>query len=320
MTDAVRPADYLAYREAALGLLGRGDASHALEEFGLGQLLEEAGPDDDLTPVYAFLEAQGYLGAATPALGRLGLVGVREVASAGGQPVLGTELGASQLVAVAGLQPGHVVVVDLHGSGLVVAHDYRARATGQPAIADDYVSVVDIDRTTATTLVAEEAMNGRRAQLRARLQLGIAAELLGLVDRIFEDALAYAQQRVQFGRRIGSNQAMQHLLAWAATERHQLICLLDIAVATEQRGAIDAGLSAATKAMAGQVFHAVVQAATQTTGAIAFTAEYSLSRLHLRGLALDHIAGSSADLIADMGRRVRVEAVMPELFELTDAS
>ena len=319
MTDAVRPADYLAYRDAARGMLGR-DASRALAEFGLGELFAEAGPGDDLIPVYAFLEAQGYLGAATPALGRLGLVGVPEVADAEDQPLLGCELGASQLVAVTGLTPGNVVVVDMHGSGLVAARDYTARAAGMPAIADDYVSVVDIDRTTSTTLVAEKAMNGRRPQLRARLQLGIAAELLGLVDRIFEDALSYAQQRVQFGRRIGSNQALQHLLAWAATERHQLACLFDIAVAAEQRGEVDAELSAATKAMAGQVFHAVVQAATQTTGAIAFTAEYSLSRLHLRGLALDQIAGSSADLIADMGRRVRVEAALPDLFELTDAS
>jgi hypothetical protein len=319
MTDAVRPVDYLAYRDAARGMLGR-DASRALTEFGLGELFAEAGPGDDLTPVYAFLEAQGYLGAATPALGRLGLVGVPEVAGAEGQLLLGCELGASQLVAVTGLTPGNVVVVDLHGSGLVAVRDYTARASGQPAIADDYVSVVDIDRTTSTTLVAEKAMNGRRPQLRARLQLGIAAELLGLVDRIFEDALSYAQQRVQFGRRIGSNQAIQYLLAWAATERHQLACLFDIAVAAEQRGEIDAELSAATKAMAGQVFHAVVQAATQTTGAIAFTAEYSLSRLHLRGLALDQIAGSSADLIADMGRRVRVEAALPDLFALTDTN
>ncbi len=62
MTDAVRPADYLAYRDAARGMLGR-DASRALAEFGLGELFAEAGPGDDLTPAYAFLEAQGYRGA-----------------------------------------------------------------------------------------------------------------------------------------------------------------------------------------------------------------------------------------------------------------
>jgi Acyl-CoA dehydrogenase, C-terminal domain len=254
MTDGVRPAEYLEYRDAARGLLGRGDTDRALQEFGLGELLSEARPGDDLTPVYAFLEAQGYRGASTPALGRLGLVGVAETAALNDQAVLGCELGASEAVAVTGLTSGDVVVVDLNGSGLVAARDYTARAPSQPAIADDYVSVVDIDAATATVLVPEESMNGRRAQLRARQQLGIAAELLGIADRILEDALAYAQQRVQFGRRIGSNQALQHLLAWAATERHQLACLFDIAVATEQRSEIDAELSAATKAMAGQVF------------------------------------------------------------------
>jgi hypothetical protein len=319
MTDETRPSAYLAFRDAARGALGREDTSRALEEFGLGELFDEARPGDDLTPVYAFLEAQGYHGANTSALGRLGLVGVPDMRSAAGLHVLGSELAASGLVAVAGLTPDSAVVVDLLGTGLVAARDYTLQPSAQPSLADDYICVVDINRTTATSLVAEEDMNGTRAQLRARLQLGIAAELLGIVDRMFEDALGYVQQRVQFGRQIGSNQAMQHLLAWAATERHQLACLFDIAVATEQRGEIDVELSAATKAMAGRVFHEVVQTATQTTGAIAFTVEYSLSRLHLRGLALDQIAGSSADLIAEMGRRVRTEGTLPDLFELVDA-
>jgi Acyl-CoA dehydrogenase, C-terminal domain len=318
MTDATRPASYLAYRDAARGALGRDDTSGAVAEFGLSELFDEARAGDDLTPAYAFLEAQGYRGASTPVLGRLGLVGVTEVSKVEGLHVLGTEVGTSGLVAVAGLTPDCMVVVDLLGTGLVAAHDYTVRPSAQPAIADDYIRVLDIDRATATSLLPEAAMNGRRAQLRARLQLGIAAELLGLVDRIFDDALAYSRVRVQFGKPIAGNQAMQHLLAWAATERHQLACLFDIAVATERRGEIDVELSAATKAMAGQVFHQVVQTATQTTGAIAFTAEYSLSRLHLRGLALDQIAGSSAELIIDMGRRVRIEGALPELFELVD--
>jgi hypothetical protein len=37
-------------------------------------------------------------------------------------------------------------------------------------------------------------------------------------------------------------------------------------------------------------------------------------------MALDQLAGASADLIAAIGRQVRTEGVVPELLDLSDAS
>src|SRR5437899_1197404 len=54
------------------------------------------------------------------------------------------------------------------------------------------------------------------AQLEAafdRGALGVAAQLLGLADRMIEMATDYARQREQFGKPIGSFQAVKHLLA-----------------------------------------------------------------------------------------------------------
>ena len=49
-------------------------------------------------------------------------------------------------------------------------------------------------------------------------RLIIAAQSLGLAQRAFDDVLAYVKERKQFGRPIGSFQALKHRLADLATE------------------------------------------------------------------------------------------------------
>jgi isovaleryl-CoA dehydrogenase len=49
-------------------------------------------------------------------------------------------------------------------------------------------------------------------------RLILAATMLGIAERAFEDALAYVKERRQFGRPIGSFQALQHRLADLATD------------------------------------------------------------------------------------------------------
>ena len=49
-------------------------------------------------------------------------------------------------------------------------------------------------------------------------RLILAATMLGIAQRAFDDVLAYVKERKQFGRPIGSFQALQHRIADLATE------------------------------------------------------------------------------------------------------
>ena len=318
MLESLRPADYLLYRDAAAAIFSRHDGEAAIDTFGLADLVGTESLACDLSAAFAFLEAQGACGAVTSALGRLGLTGLGEFLVGHPTPeplVLGFLIGTGRRLAVPGLPATASAAVDLPGSGMVLlegAPNVPFGATGT----DGYLTVVDVDAVSRLVLIPEKQMSDLRPAIVSRVQLGAAAELLGLCDRILSDALSYVKLRQQFGRPVGDFQAMQHLLAWAATERHQLTCLFDISVGRAARGDIDPTLSEAVKAMAGRAVHAIVQAATQATGAISFTWEHPLNRLHRRALGLDQLAGPSADLIAAMGRRLRTEGALPELFGL----
>jgi alkylation response protein AidB-like acyl-CoA dehydrogenase len=92
--------------------------------------------------------------------------------------------------------------------------------------------------------------------------------------------------------------------------------MYDLAVEQTVRRGADAWLSAAVKAQAGRVLHAVAQTAIQVTGGISFTWEYSLNRPHQRGLGLDQFAGSSPDLTLALGRLLRTGSEFPRRFGL----
>ena len=73
--------------------------------------------------------------------------------------------------------------------------------------------------------VPEDAVLGEVDQAWTQLMAGLnverlilAATMLGIAQRAFDDALAYVKERKQFGRPIGSFQALQHRFADLATE------------------------------------------------------------------------------------------------------
>ncbi|HET8559557.1 MAG TPA: acyl-CoA dehydrogenase family protein [Marmoricola sp.] len=109
--------------------------------------------------------------------------------------------------------------------------------------------------------------------------LATAAQLLGAGERLLAGSVAYARQRRQFGREIGSYQAVKHRLA-------DVRIALDFARPLVWGAALRDVPASAAKVAAGDAAYLAARAALQVHGAIGYTAEHDLSLwlLEVRGL------------------------------------
>ena len=284
-----------------------------------GWLLAEAGlpvPAGPLTAVRApgaappsAARAAGGAGAVSLARvpdgwlvrGRLPRVGWGRVA--GHVVVLAESAGAELAVA---LGPGEVTVVP--GSNVA----------GEPR--DDII----VDTVTGHAAVREVA-DGTAAALRLRAALARVLLISGAMRRALDLTVRYAGERQQFGRGLGSFQAVQQQIAELAAETAAVRAAADAAVrrcaAGDAAGSDAAGSDAAGSAPDGFAGHdawfavasAKVQAARGATvaariahqvhGAIGFTEEHALRLTTTRLWAWRDEAGSSAQWADELGRR-----------------
>ena len=111
--------------------------------------------------------------------------------------------------------------------------------------------------------------------------LAAAAELLGAGERVLADSVTYVKQRTQFGRAIGSYQAIKHQLA-------DVRIALDFARPLIYGAALDPtprSVSAA-KIQAADAANLAARVGLQVHGAIGYTAEFDLSLWLLKVRAL----------------------------------
>jgi alkylation response protein AidB-like acyl-CoA dehydrogenase len=107
--------------------------------------------------------------------------------------------------------------------------------------------------------------------------LGIAADSLGGAARALEMSVEYARVRQQFGRPIGSFQAVKHMAAEMVAEvepTHSLVWYA--AYAADHRPREAARAAAIAKARLGDVYSQTVNRAVQMHGGIGFTWEHDL--------------------------------------------
>ena len=129
--------------------------------------------------------------------------------------------------------------------------------------------------------------------------LGAAAELLGLSRAMLELAVDYASQRHQFGKPIGSFQAVKHHLANARLEIEFAAPAVLHAAYAVARGQPDASRAVSqAKWLAGAAAAVTGRAALQCHGAIGYTTEHDLHLYLKRSWALARTWGG-ADFHAD---------------------
>ena len=108
-------------------------------------------------------------------------------------------------------------------------------------------------------------------------RIALAADTLGACERAIEMAVAYAKQREQFGRAIGSFQAVKHLCAEMVAELEPARSLVWYAAhAFDARPDEAAQLAAHAKAHLAEIGTAIVRTATEVHGGIGFTDEHDL--------------------------------------------
>lgn len=158
---------------------------------------------------------------------------------------------------------------------------------------------------------------GRRLLAAAldRAALACAAQQLGIGQQLVDMAVRYATEREQFGKPIGSFQAIKHLLANVAVR-------IEFARPVVYRAAFSVAHDAVTRAVdvsqaklaASEAAVLAAKTALQVHGAIGYTWEQDLQIWMKRAWALDVAWGTGAWHRARVAAAVLDGAVLPETF------
>jgi len=155
--------------------------------------------------------------------------------------------------------------VSLHAGHL----RYPTKGVGEDPLSDA--------STLSDQVIATGSMPSTAGLLLAALSR--AAQICGALESVLDLTIAFAEQRMQFGRPISKFQAIQHLLSEMAAEAAAANAALDAAVATVRRGAApDRTAIAVAKFRASMASGIVAEHAHQVHGAIGYTQEYQLAR------------------------------------------
>jgi alkylation response protein AidB-like acyl-CoA dehydrogenase len=202
--------------------------------------------------------------------------------------------------------PSAGVVVARHGDGLVVAPNPKSAA--EPAMdRTRELGWLEVDGTTTEPAGTPDDVD----DLLDLGAMGYSAQLLGGASRLLDMAVEYAKDRVQFGRPIGSFQAVKHRLADALVDVEGMRSSVYYAAWCIGAGDPDAKVAASTaKTWCSDAGRRVAASALQVHGGIGFTWEHDLhlylKRAHLDGLTFGD-AAFHRDRLARL-LRPRVEA------------
>ena len=180
---------------------------------------------------------------------------------------------------------------------VLVAWDGGAAALLDGAAVEPVRSLDPTRRLFRVSGGAGEALGGDVERAFRCAVVANAAESVGVAQRAMEMAVAYAKERHQFGRPIGSYQAVSHACAQMLLEvEGARSAVYWAAWALDHEPETAPLASACAKAYAGDCGRRVTRAALQVHGGIGFTWEHDLHLFLKRGEANAHTYGEPAQL------------------------
>ena len=239
---------------------------------------------------------------------------VLPLSTAPGDPVAGVGIGPDGLTgsvsSVAGAGAADVLVVPVTGPNGLELHTVLRTA---PGVEVSPLLALDMTRPLANVRFSNAAssrVGPADDAVAEALQTGaalLASEQLGVAQWCFDTTLAYAKQRKQFGRAIGSYQAIKHRLADLWFEVSAATAVARYAADTCARDDEDAATAAAIAQAycSGIAVHAAEEC-VQLHGGIGMTWEYP-AHLYLKRAKSDQLA---------LGTAYRHRARLAQLIEL----
>jgi alkylation response protein AidB-like acyl-CoA dehydrogenase len=218
------------------------------------------------------------------------LTGVRFLVEFGREATIllasATEQGEPVIVSVAPNQDDHVIARQARSLD-AVAPRYELQFRGAEA--------------TAVLCRGDDAVR-ESARLVQKMQVLTSSRLLGVCESVLEMTRDYSAQRIQFGKAIGSFQALQHMMADMATMVHGARSICYMAQAALDSDLPDAEVwIGATKAFLSRTALTVLESALQVHGGIGYTSEHYLHLYYKHALTLRSSWGTDSQLLRTLG-------------------
>ena len=139
-------------------------------------------------------------------------------------------------------------------------------------------------------------------------KLELSACALGIATAAVEDATAYAQQRVQFGRKISAHQAIRHAIAETRTRVQAMRHMLYHAAWLADRGRPCSVETSMAKLFCCEGAAEVAQAAMRVAGAYGLSDQFDFERYTRDAISLPIVGGSSNMQKNNIANRLRLES------------
>jgi alkylation response protein AidB-like acyl-CoA dehydrogenase len=163
---------------------------------------------------------------------------------------------------------------------------------GAPATGETVATMDETLGLGKLTRNGSEPAQGDWDDVRRRLLAAIALEAVGIGSKVTELALAYVSEREQFGKKIGTYQAISHSLvdAYVAVELSRSLAYWAAWSVAENDEQTDMAVEAA-KSQATEAAVLACEKSIQAHGGIGFTWEHPLHRYYKRALYLEGALG-----------------------------
>jgi alkylation response protein AidB-like acyl-CoA dehydrogenase len=195
-----------------------------------------------------------------------------------------------------------LLLIDPNASGVEVEHQQVTAGDAQYIIQFDSVSVLDEDIVAS----GADALHA----IKALKQYTLAANsvlVLGVIEKMLAMTASYTSEREQFGRPVGTFQAVSHRAADAYIDVDCLRLACEQAVSLLSRREEAGEAVTVAKIWASDTAARVSQSAQHLHGGIGVDRDYPLFRYCLWAKQLELTLGSGASYVAELGDRLAEE-------------